>query len=268
MEPDTINTLRTRLRELGSAVVAFSAGVDSTLVARLAHDALGARATALTVVSPSLPAAELAEARELARDIGIAHVTLDGSETSDPRYLENTPLRCYWCKHEAYGLLAAWAQAHGFLAVLDGTNLDDTGDDRPGRRAAAELGVRSPLLEAGLTKADVRALARELGLPNWDKPAAACLASRIPHGTPITLQALSQVERAEVLLRSFGAGQVRVRHEGRQARIEVADGGFAIVVQHREEIAQALASLGFARVVLDLAGYRQGGANDVTGVKA
>ncbi len=262
MDPSKVDSVRHRVRELGSAAVAYSGGVDSTLLARIAHDELGPRAVAVTAVSASLPARELSEARTLAQQIGIRHVTLDSHEVDDSRYQENTPLRCYWCKTEVYGVLTAYAAEQGYSAVIDGTNLDDTHDPRPGRRAARERGVRSPLLEAGFTKAEVRALARHLGLPNWDKPAMACLSSRIPYGTPVTRSALSQVERAEVILADLGVGQARVRHHGAIARIEVDEADFAALLAGRQQIVPALRELGFTYIALDLAGYRPGSLNE------
>jgi uncharacterized protein len=204
----------------------------------------------------------LQEAKSLARLIGIAHAALDSNEVEDARYAENSPLRCYWCKHEVYGLLARYAREHNFAAIIDGTNLDDMQDSRPGRRAAKEHGVRSPLQDAGFTKADVRALAQALGLPNWNKPAMACLSSRIPYGTPVTLRALSQIERAENALHHLGVRQARVRHHSEIARLEVDQTDFAVILAKREQILAELRALGFTYVALDLAGYRAGSLNE------
>jgi uncharacterized protein len=213
-------------------------------------------------VSPSIPASEVEEARALAKHIGIRHVLLDTSEMDRPGYVENSPQRCYHCKTELYSLLEGMAARDGIVYVLDGCNVDDLGDHRPGRAAAAEHRVRSPLIEAGLTKAEIRDLSKERGLPTWDKPAMACLSSRIPYGTPVTVEALDQVGAAEAFLRGLGLRQLRVRHYGDVARIEVEIADIATVVEHRERIVTRLRNLGYAHVTLDLAGFRSGSMND------
>ena len=260
---DKYEQLKKIIAGFDSAITAFSAGIDSSLVAFVAHAVLGAKALAVTSGSLSLKRADLVLARQLAAQWGMAHRVVMTDEITKADYRANPTNRCFHCKTSLYTLLSAVSDKESYAVVLNGTNLDDLGDHRPGLIAANDHEVRSPLVEAGFRKADVRVLARMLGLPNAEKPQAACLSSRFPYGTAITEALLAQVEQAEELLAGLGLTQFRVRHHGDIARLEVMPDDMPTLLQRRQEIETKMKSFGYLYVTLDLGGFRSGSLNDV-----
>ncbi len=258
-----LDRLRVLLSDMGSVLVAYSGGIDSTLVLKVAHEQLHDKAIGITAVSPTFSSIELETARRVAGEIGVRHEIVQTDQLEIMEFSKNDASRCFHCKNDLYQLIGDLRKARATAFMVDGTNLDDLGDDRPGIKAAQEWGVRSPLVEAELSKADVRALAKDLGLSNWDKPAAACLSSRIPRGTTITRERLSRVEGAETVLHQEGLRHYRVRDHGEIARIEVTKDELLQLMdaERGARIATRLKELGFQYVTVDLEGYRPGGVS-------
>lgn len=258
-----LNKLKEIIGSLNGVVVAYSGGVDSSFLAVVAHQVLGERSLAVTAVSPTYPQQQLDEAVALARQMGMRHHVIETDEFEDADFVANSPDRCYYCKSALFKELLRVKEENGFEAILDGANVDDLGDHRPGHRAAYEMGVRSPLQEAGITKAEIRELAKEMDLPVWDKPAYACLASRIPYGQTITPEALSRIDEAERFLGQLGFTEFRVRDHYPVARVEIGQSQLDKAWTQRRLISEELHRLGFVYVTLDLDGFRSGSMNAV-----
>lgn len=257
-----LERLQAVLSDYGRVAVAFSGGTDSAFLLKAAHDVLGDNVIALTAASCTLPRRELEDAKAFCKREGVRQILVDPRELESDAFRTNPPDRCYHCKHRIFSAFRDTASEQGFDIVADGANVDDTGDYRPGMRATAELGVQSPLRDAGLTKADIRALSRAWGLSTWDKPSSACLATRVAYGEPITAEKIGRIDRAEAFLQDLAFRQVRLRVHGDLARIEIAPELFPALLSRREEIVSECRALGFSYVTMDLTGYRVGSMNE------
>jgi uncharacterized protein len=260
-----LESLKQILASLKSVLLAYSGGVDSTFLLKVAKDVLGDNVLAVTATSVIYPSHETDDARAMAKQFSVRHLLIPNNALSNSKFTENSPERCYWCKKELFQKLKSLAKEYGLKHVIDGTNHDDTGDFRPGMRATGELGVRSPLLEAELTKDEIRSYSKSFGLPTWVKPTYACLASRFPYGTRITEDNLKRVGKAEEFLRKYSITQLRVRHHDKTARIELPKDDIAKLLDDkvRQEVLSFFKKLGYAYVTLDLEGYRSGSMNEV-----
>jgi pyridinium-3,5-biscarboxylic acid mononucleotide sulfurtransferase len=265
---EKLEQLKKTLSEMGTVLIAYSGGVDSSFLAVTAHEVLGQNSLAVFASSPVAPPMEKEAAGSLAHQFDLRFKTIESNEMANPDFVANPPERCYYCKRELFSELKPIALAEGLKWVADGTNADDLSDYRPGRKASAEAGIRSPLLEVGLTKAEIRQLSRARGLPTWDRPASPCLASRIPYGIPVTAETLNKIARGEKYLHSLGLRQVRLRHHGDIARIELDQPDMAKIIKTdiRQGIIEHFKALGYKYVTLDLTGYRTGSLNEVLGI--